>query len=242
MATNDPRPTREQAARTAGGRPSADFDAAPLTAYHEAGHIVMCLMHRVFPLSATIERRVDGDTEYLGLVCHGVSAGSRRWHRAAIDVALAGMVAEARFHRHDGAEAGWMRDCSRALALAAEAGIRGRRAERLLRRRLDAIDRRFAEPRAWQAVELVAAALLVERSLTESRMLATCRAASALLHSPRTMRRQWTWPGYAALAYVSFHDGLGPERRRAIRRARWSRVAIIAACLAIAVARGVLAH
>ncbi|MBL8835895.1 MAG: hypothetical protein JNL66_06595 [Alphaproteobacteria bacterium] len=216
-----------------------------LTAYHEAGHVVMCVIHRVFPLSATIERQFDGATEFLGLVRHTVATRAvrrrhRRSRRAAIDVALAGMVAERRFHRHDRAESGWILDCTRALELASQ-GWSGRwRADRRVARRLARVDRQFADARVWQAVEIVAATLLRERTLSERDMLETCRAVVALVHGRKAARRIWDWPGYAALAYFAYDDRIGPERHAARARHCLARAAIIVGALALGVARTIV--
>ena len=240
-----PQPIGDPAPRTGPGDGVTAFADERLTAYHEAGHIVMCVIHRVFPLSATIERQFDGATEFLGLVRHTVAARAvRRRHRrsrgAAMDVALAGMVAERRFHRHDCAEIGWVLDCERALELAARGWLGRWRAHKRVARRLAQIDRQFTEAHVWQAVEVVAATLLRARTLSEAEMLETCRSVVALVHGRRATKRIWDWPGYAALAYFAYDDRIGPERHAALTRHCLARVAIIVGALALGVVQTIV--
>lgn len=240
-----PHPIGDPAPRTGTADRVPAFADERLTAYHEAGHIVMCVIHRVFPLSATIERQFDGATEFLGLVRHTVAARTgrrrhRRSRRAAIDVAVAGMVAERRFYSHDGAEIGWILDCGRALDLASQGWFGRWRADKRVARRLAQIDRQFADARTWQAVEIVAATLLRERTLSEAHMLEACRAVAALVHGRRAVSRIWDWPGYAALAYFAYDDRIGPERHAAVARQRFTRIAVIAGAVGLACARAIL--
>jgi ATP-dependent Zn protease len=126
------------------------------TAYHEAGHAVVALalgrpIHRV---SVLPNRERLGQCEFR----KGTFRPSEDWVEREILIALGGIAAEA---RHTGAYA-WdeaARDCRYVRDLAAQrAGAR--QAERLERRLLAKAEHLLAQEGHWRAVELIAAELL----------------------------------------------------------------------------------
>jgi hypothetical protein len=150
----------------------------------------------------------------------------RRWftrRSGEIDVLLAGMVAEQRYHGEHAASASKV-DRKAALELAVSETRSLLRAERWIARRLVVVERRFADPRVWSATSRIAAALLAHRTLAGHDLLELCSTVANALHG-RTVALV-RWPGYATVAQTAFADGVGPELA-AVRRAEQRRYLIL---------------
>src|SRR6266850_1587201 len=133
-----------------------------VTAYHEAGHAVVALvLGRPVQCVSILPNR-----EHLG-VCEfakGVFRPTEDWLEREILIALGGIAAEARLtgiYAWDAAA----RDQQYVRRLAVQrAGER--RAERLQRRLLAKAEHLLADEGSWQAVELIAEALLKSRVIS----------------------------------------------------------------------------
>jgi hypothetical protein len=198
--------------------PIAGHDDARLVAFHEAGHVVMCLLNRMLPTRVTIQREETPYGPTSGRVLY--MRPLRRWftrRSREIDVLLAGMVAEARYHGEHAASASKV-DRKAALELALSETRSPARAERWIARRLVVVERRFADPVVWSATSRVAAALLARQTLVGHDLLELCSAVAHALHGRAVALVRW--PGYATVAQTAFADGVGPEFAAA-RRAEW---------------------
>ena len=215
--------------------PIAGHDDERLTAFHEAGHVVMCVIQRMMPTRVTILRQVTPAGALSGRVHFGTHR--RRWFarpQGELDVLLAGMVAEARFHQHHAETAGTI-DRAEALNLAMRHARSAASAARWVAARLAVVERRFADPAVWSATMLVATALLERKSLEGRAMLDLCRQTAELVH--RRDVAMWKWPGYATVARTAFSDGLGPELQAALRSVRRRRTILIVLAILATLAR-----
>jgi hypothetical protein len=219
--------------------PIAGHDDVRLVAIHEAGHLVMCILNRMIPTGATIlrEETPAGTTSGRVLFIRPV----RRWFSGRsreIDVLLAGMVAEARYHQEH-VESASKVDRNAAFEAALRETRSPARAERWVARRLAAVERRFADPRVWSATSRAAAALLAHPLLVGEDLLALCRTLAEMLHGRRVALVNW--PGYATVAQTAFADGVGPElaaARRAERRRRLFVITYVAAAALVRLVAG----
>lgn len=215
--------------------PIAGHDDERLAAFHEAGHFVMCIVHRMMPTRITIRREetaagpLSGRLQYI--------RPRRRWFHAPwreLDVLLAGMIAEARIHQ-DHVETAGAIDRKAALELAMQRTRNPARAARRVAERLAAVERSFADPVVWSATVQVATAVLAHKTLEGSALLALCRQTADTVHRPGIA--MWQWPGYATVARTAFHDGQGPELQAALRRDRVWRIIWIVLALAFMLSR-----
>jgi hypothetical protein len=213
----------------------AGHDDERLAAFHEAGHFVMCIVHRMMPTRITIGREetaagpLSGRLQYI--------RPRRRWFGTRwreLDVLLAGMVAEARIHQ-DHVETAGAIDRKAALELAMQRTRHPARAARWVAKRLAALERRFADPAVWAATVHVATAVLARKTLEGRALLDLCRQTANSVHRPGIV--MWNWPGYATVARAAFPDGQGPELQAALRRNRVWRTVWIALAIAIALSR-----
>jgi hypothetical protein len=222
------------------GAPIAGHDDARLVAFHEAGHFVMCILNRMLPTRVTIAREetpagpTSGRVLYIRPVRRWFSSRSRE-----LDVLLAGMVAEARYHRAH-VESASKVDRKVALELALGETRSRARAERWIARRLAVVERRFADPLVWSATSHAAAALLARPTLADHDLLAVCRTLAEMLHGPRVALV--SWPGYATVAQTAFTDGVGPELAAARRAEGGRRLFVVIYALAVLLARLLTGH
>lgn len=136
--------------------PATDFPHDPATAYHEAGHAVMAIIHE----RPVLKVNILPSGERLG-ICKfqkGVQRPSDDWLESEILIALAGLAAEA---RHTGVydEHGAGRDLQsvRKLALMRTSE---RSVERFEQRMLSKAENIFSDDQVWNAVERIAQELL----------------------------------------------------------------------------------
>jgi hypothetical protein len=211
--------------------PIAGHDDARLVAFHEAGHLVMCILHRMMPTRVTIVPEVTQAGPLGGRIRY--TKHRERWFLGPwreLDVLLAGMVAEARFHARYAATAGAV-DRAEALKVARRIAGDEAMAELMVAQRLAAVERRLADPGVWSATVHTATALLARKTLEGRDLLDLCRHVADRVHRPGVA--MWRWPGYAALAHNAYPGGRGPELEAAVRRARrWRTVLIVLAVLA----------
>ena len=215
--------------------PIAGHDDERLAAFHEAGHFVMCIVHRMMPTRITIRREETPNGPLSGRMQY--MRPRRRWFESGwreVDVLLAGMVAEARIHQ-DHVETAGAIDRKAALEIAQRrAGYPARAAQRV-EERLAAVERRFADPVVWAATVDVATSVLARKTIEGEALLALCRQTADAVHRPGIA--MWKWPGYATVARAAFPDGLGPELTAALRRDRVWRIVWIVLAVAAALSR-----
>ncbi|HEX6987018.1 MAG TPA: hypothetical protein VF170_16690 [Planctomycetaceae bacterium] len=166
-------PSDDAAARTS---PTPDEVA---TAYHEAGHAVMALVH-----GRPVQRvSIKPDERWLGR-CEfrkGRFGAYKDLLETEILIQLAGLAAEA---RHTG-RYGWdeaAEDLDVVRSLLGSRGENDRRADRLERRYLDKAEHILDRPGLWLAVERIAAELL-------NRTTISGRAARHLVEEAAKTRR-----------------------------------------------------
>src|SRR5947209_2611109 len=132
------------------------------TAYHEAGHAVVALVlgRPVHHVSILPDRERAGQCEF----GKSVLRPSEDWLEREILISLGGIAAEAR-HTGDYAWDGAARDQQYVRRLAVQrAGER--QAERLQRRMLAKAENLLSKEGHWQAVERIAAELLLRREIS----------------------------------------------------------------------------
>jgi len=136
--------------------PVPDFPHDPATAYHEAGHAVMALLHE----RPVLKVNILPQGERLG-ICQfrkGVQRPSNDWLEAELLIALAGLAAEARFTGiYDEHGAGRDLYSVRKLALMR---TNDRSVDRFDKRMLAKAENILADDRIWAAVVSIAEALL----------------------------------------------------------------------------------
>jgi len=136
--------------------PVPDFPQDAATAYHEAGHAVMALIHE----RPVLKVNILPSGERLG-VCKfqkGVQRPSNDWLEAELLIALAGLAAEARFTGiYDEGGAGRDLQSVRKLSLMRTSD---RSVERFEKRMLAKAENVFGDDRVWAAVERIALELL----------------------------------------------------------------------------------
>lgn len=213
-------------------RPITAYEDERITAFHEAGHVVMCLIHSIIPTTATVVRHSRANTEVLGAVYY---RKEERWTAnwaPNVDISLAGMVAEARFYVHPHAPASWGPD--RLNAAAAAKLLKGNSTalgERYVTAKFAEIEARFRQAPVWDATVLVSLALLKHKTLVGAEMLETCRAAVRLI-DPDAAPHIWRWPGYAKHARLAYGRRLGPELAAAVKgEMRYHIVLVVGAVL-----------
>jgi hypothetical protein len=170
-----PRPRRQGQVSTAGipslrpcssGRDNPAEPSGPelrLTAYHEAGHAVMALLHGRPVEQVTIR----GTRFFLGKceMDRGRFGPRQDELEAAMLILLGGMAAEARLrgvYELNGAA----QDLRELRKLSLRRAANNRQAERLERRLLNKVEALLDEVAVWQAVEKIAAELLARETIS----------------------------------------------------------------------------